>query len=76
VNCIVPNWIGTAEVLAEIEAMTPEERAEVPEVPTTPAEIAEHVVELIEDESLAGRVFIWWTGQKPKAVPLDELPGA
>ena len=28
VNCIVPNWIGTAEVLAEIEAMTPEERAE------------------------------------------------
>ena len=56
--------------------MTPEERAEVPEVPTTPAEIAERVVELIEDESLAGRVFIWWTGQKPKAVPLDELPGA
>jgi NAD(P)-dependent dehydrogenase (short-subunit alcohol dehydrogenase family) len=76
VNCIVPNWIGTAEVLAEIEAMTPEERTEVPEVPTTPEEIAEHVTELIEDESLAGRVFIWWTGQKPKAVPLDELPRA
>ena len=45
-------------------------------MPTTPAEIAEHVVELIEDESLAGRVFVWWTGEKPKAVPLDELPGA
>jgi NAD(P)-dependent dehydrogenase (short-subunit alcohol dehydrogenase family) len=76
VNCIVPNWIGTAEVLTEIEAMTPEERAQVPEVPTTPGEIAENVVELVEDESLAGRVFVWWTGEKPKAVPLDELPGA
>jgi NAD(P)-dependent dehydrogenase (short-subunit alcohol dehydrogenase family) len=76
VNCVVPNWIGTAEVLAEIEAMTPEERAEVPEVVTTPDEIAEHVVGLIEDDSLAGRVFVWWTGQKPEAVPLDQLPGA
>jgi NAD(P)-dependent dehydrogenase (short-subunit alcohol dehydrogenase family) len=75
VNCIVPNWIGTDEVLAEVEAMTPEERAEVPEVLTTPQEIAGLAVDLIEDESLAGRVFIWWTGDKPRAVPLDDLPG-
>jgi NAD(P)-dependent dehydrogenase (short-subunit alcohol dehydrogenase family) len=75
VNCIVPNWIGTDEVLAEVEAMTPEERAEVPEVLTTPEEIAGLAVDLIEDESLAGRVFIWWTGDKPRAVPLDDLPG-
>jgi NAD(P)-dependent dehydrogenase (short-subunit alcohol dehydrogenase family) len=75
VNCIVPNWIGTDEVLAEVEAMTPEERAEVPEVLTKPEKIAELAVELIEDESLAGRVFIWWTGDKPRAVPLDDLPG-
>jgi NAD(P)-dependent dehydrogenase (short-subunit alcohol dehydrogenase family) len=75
VNCIVPNWIGTDEVLAEIEAMTPEERGEVPEVLTTPEEIAGLAVDLIEDESLAGRVFIWWTGDKPEAVPLDDLPG-
>jgi NAD(P)-dependent dehydrogenase (short-subunit alcohol dehydrogenase family) len=75
VNCIVPNWIGTDEVLAEVDAMTPEERAEVPEVLTKPEEIAELAVDLIEDESLAGRVFIWWTGDKPRAVPLDDLPG-
>jgi NAD(P)-dependent dehydrogenase (short-subunit alcohol dehydrogenase family) len=75
VNCIVPNWIGTDEVLAEVEAMTPEERAEVPDVLTKPEEIAELAVDLIEDESLAGRVFIWWTGDPPKAVPLDDLPG-
>jgi NAD(P)-dependent dehydrogenase (short-subunit alcohol dehydrogenase family) len=75
VNCIVPNWIGTDEVMAEVEALTPEERAEVPEVLTKPEEIAGLAVELIEDESLAGRVFIWWTGDKPRAVPLDDLPG-
>ena len=75
VNCIVPNWIGTEEVLAEVEAMSPEERAEVPGVLTKPEEIAELAVDLIEDESLAGRVFVWWTGQKPKALPLDDVPG-
>jgi NAD(P)-dependent dehydrogenase (short-subunit alcohol dehydrogenase family) len=75
VNCIVPNWIGTEEVLAQIEAMSPEERAEVPEVLTSPEEIAELAVELIEDEGVAGRVYVWWTGQEPKAIPLDDLPG-
>jgi NAD(P)-dependent dehydrogenase (short-subunit alcohol dehydrogenase family) len=75
VNCIVPNWIGTQEVLAEIEAMSPVERAEVPDVPTSPEEIAELAVELIEDEGVAGRVYLWWTGQEPKAIPLDDLPG-
>ena len=75
VSCIVPNCIGTDDVLAEIEAMTPEERADVPDVPTRPEEIAEFVVELAEDESVGGRVFVWWTGRAPKAVPLDDLPG-
>jgi len=75
VNCIVPNWIETLEVLTELEAMSPEERAGVPNVMTKPEEIAELAVELIEDEGLAGRVFIWWTARDPKAVPLDDLPG-
>jgi len=55
VNCILPNWIGTEEVLAEIAAMSPEERSEVPDLLTTPEEIADLVVELIEDPSVAGR---------------------
>jgi NAD(P)-dependent dehydrogenase (short-subunit alcohol dehydrogenase family) len=77
VNCIVPNWVGTDDVLAEIAAMTPEERADegVPDVLTKPEEIAELAARLIEDESLAGRVFVWWTGDPPEAVPLDALPG-
>ena len=61
VNCIVPNWIGTEEVQAELAAMSPEERAEV-------------VVQLVEDEGLAGGVFVWWTGEPPKVMPVEERP--
>jgi NAD(P)-dependent dehydrogenase (short-subunit alcohol dehydrogenase family) len=71
VNCIVPNWIGTEEVFAEIASMSPEERSEVPDVLTSPEEIAELVVELVEDPSLAGRVFVWWTGKAPEPMSID-----
>jgi NAD(P)-dependent dehydrogenase (short-subunit alcohol dehydrogenase family) len=72
VTCIVPNWIATEEVLAEIEAMTPDERAEVPEVLTAPDEIAELALELIENTALAGRVVVWWTTAEPRLIPTDE----
>jgi NAD(P)-dependent dehydrogenase (short-subunit alcohol dehydrogenase family) len=75
VNCIVPNWIGTEEVLAEIEAMSPEKRAEVPEELTAPEEIADLVVRLVEDEALAGRVFVWWTGEPPELMPAEARAG-
>jgi NAD(P)-dependent dehydrogenase (short-subunit alcohol dehydrogenase family) len=71
VNCIVPNWIGTDEVKAEIAAMSPEERAEVPDELTTPEEIAEAVARFVEDETMAGRVMVWWTGEEPRLVLVD-----
>jgi NAD(P)-dependent dehydrogenase (short-subunit alcohol dehydrogenase family) len=74
VNCIVPNWIGTEEVLAEVAAMSPEERTEVPDELTAPEEIADLVARLIEDEGLAGRVFVWWTGEEPMPMPVVERP--
>jgi NAD(P)-dependent dehydrogenase (short-subunit alcohol dehydrogenase family) len=74
VNCIVPNWIGTEEVQAEVAAMSPAERAEVPDELTAPEEIAELVVRLVEDEALAGRVFVWWTGEPPEPMPAEERP--
>jgi NAD(P)-dependent dehydrogenase (short-subunit alcohol dehydrogenase family) len=72
VNCIVPNWIGTDEVKREIAAMSPDERAEVPDELTPPEEIAAAVVRLVEDETLAGRIMIWWTGEEPRLVPVRE----
>ena len=59
VNCVVPDWIATDRALGELAAMTPEQRAaEAPLV--DPDELADAVVELVRDESLAGRVMSCW----------------
>jgi len=65
VNCVVPDWIGTAATLASVAAMTAEERANghVPERLTPPEEIAGAVANLVRDDSLAGRVLVCWCGQ-------------
>jgi NAD(P)-dependent dehydrogenase (short-subunit alcohol dehydrogenase family) len=55
VNCVVPHWIGLDRAHAELAAMSPEERAAAPPF-VDPEEIAEVVVWLVRDESLAGRV--------------------
>ena len=56
--------------------MTPQERIEwrVPEVLITLDEMAAAVVELITNESLAGRVMGWWCGQERKLIA-DGDPG-
>jgi NAD(P)-dependent dehydrogenase (short-subunit alcohol dehydrogenase family) len=72
VNCIIPNWIGTDEVKAEIAEMSPEERAGVPAELTPPADIAEAVVRFVEDDTHAGRVLIWWSGEEPRLLPVSE----
>jgi NAD(P)-dependent dehydrogenase (short-subunit alcohol dehydrogenase family) len=74
VNCVVPNWIGTDEVLASVAAMTSEQRAEVPEDLIPPAEIAEAVARFVEDDTHAGRVLIVWNDEPPFLVPLDSEP--
>jgi NAD(P)-dependent dehydrogenase (short-subunit alcohol dehydrogenase family) len=71
VNCIVPNWIGTEEVKAEIAAMTAEERAAVPDELTAPDEIADAVARFVENEEHSGRVLVWWTGEPPHLIPVD-----
>jgi NAD(P)-dependent dehydrogenase (short-subunit alcohol dehydrogenase family) len=72
VNCIIPNWIGTDEVKAEIAAMSPEERAQVPDELTPPEGIADAVARFVEDETMAGRVLLWWSGEEPRLLPVSE----
>jgi NAD(P)-dependent dehydrogenase (short-subunit alcohol dehydrogenase family) len=72
VNCVIPNWIGTDEVKAEIAAMTPEERAGVPDELTPPEEIADAVARFVEDETHAGRILLWWSGEEPRLLPVSE----
>ena len=57
VNCICPDWVDTPAARRSLERATPEERAAAP--PLVPAQrVADAIVELVKDESLAGRVLV------------------
>lgn len=63
VNCVVPNWILTERVRAQLAAMKPEERAALPAPMTTPEQIAAAVARFVRDDKLVGRVLVCWTGR-------------
>jgi NAD(P)-dependent dehydrogenase (short-subunit alcohol dehydrogenase family) len=76
VNCLVPDWVATAEVQAYVDALTPQQRKEgnVPDVLITLEEITDSVIRLATDESLAGRVMVHWCGQPPRLIAAGD-PG-
>ncbi|HKD45990.1 MAG TPA: SDR family NAD(P)-dependent oxidoreductase [Candidatus Angelobacter sp.] len=71
VNCLVPDWVASPQVVAYVDSLKPEERGPrgVPDRLITPNEIAGAVLRLVTDESLAGRVMVWWCGQSPRLIP-------
>ena len=70
VTCLCPDWVATEAVERFVEQATPEQRAEIP--PLVPVEeIAEEVLLLATDESLAGRVLVHWAGGPRYLVPTD-----
>lgn len=74
VNCLVPDWIASPEVKEYFDALTPEQRMEegVPPVLTSLEEVADAVVKLATDTTLAGRVMVWWSGQQPRLIPIGD----
>jgi NAD(P)-dependent dehydrogenase (short-subunit alcohol dehydrogenase family) len=76
VNCIAPDWIATPELQAYVDSLSPEQRFRnhVPSRLTTLDEISSAVVQLATDESLAGRVLVWWSDDAPRLIPWSD-PG-
>jgi NAD(P)-dependent dehydrogenase (short-subunit alcohol dehydrogenase family) len=70
VNCLAPGWISTEPVRQYWESLTSAERAArgVPSQLLTTDQIAEIVVRLAEDRSLAGRVLVWWSEDAPRLI--------
>jgi NAD(P)-dependent dehydrogenase (short-subunit alcohol dehydrogenase family) len=68
VNCLAPGWIATDGPRRYWESLTPEQRVErgVPATLLTTGQIAGAVVRLATDESLAGRVVLWWSDDEPR----------
>jgi NAD(P)-dependent dehydrogenase (short-subunit alcohol dehydrogenase family) len=67
VNCVVPHWIETEEVKREIAALSPPEEADVPRL-LQPSEVADAVVGLVEDDTLAGRCLVMWCEEPPHLI--------
>jgi NAD(P)-dependent dehydrogenase (short-subunit alcohol dehydrogenase family) len=71
VNCVCPDWVDTPAVQRSLAAMTQEERAAVVPPELVPAEdIADVVVSLIRDDSLAGRVLTCPAGGEWALLPV------
>jgi NAD(P)-dependent dehydrogenase (short-subunit alcohol dehydrogenase family) len=71
VNCLAPGWIATDEVRSYWETLTPAQRAErgAPDRLLQLDEAADAVVLLARDESLFGRVLVWWPDDMPGLIP-------
>jgi NAD(P)-dependent dehydrogenase (short-subunit alcohol dehydrogenase family) len=68
VNCVVPHWIGLERAHEELAAMSPSERAAAPPF-VDPDDVADAVVWLACDESLAGRVVEMRGGEPRRLLP-------
>ena len=74
VNCLAPGWIATDGPRQYWESLTPAERAErgVPSRLLTVDQVAEVVVRLADDTSLAGRVLVWWSENEPGLIQFGD----
>jgi NAD(P)-dependent dehydrogenase (short-subunit alcohol dehydrogenase family) len=71
VNCVCPDWVDTPAVQRSLAAMTQEERRGIAPPKLVPAEdVADAVVGLIRDDSLAGRVLTCPAGGEWELLPV------
>jgi NAD(P)-dependent dehydrogenase (short-subunit alcohol dehydrogenase family) len=77
VNCVAPHTVATPAVRQTIDELQAEGR----ELPwdligtlLEPDEIADAVLELIRDESLAGRIMVCRGGEPPRLLPTEPEP--
>jgi len=72
VNAVCPDYVDTPAVQRSLAEMTDEERADVPEL-VPPEAVAGGVLDLIRDDTLAGRILVWFAETDPYLLP-PEVP--
>jgi len=70
INCFAPGWIATDGPRQYWESLSAEERVQrgVPSRLLSIPEVAEMVHRITADESLNGRIVIWWSEDPPRLV--------
>ena len=74
VNCVCPHTVGTPAVrerIAELKAEGEELPQPLKDVLLEPEEVADAVLDLISDESMAGRVVVLVGGENPKLLAAE-----
>jgi 3-oxoacyl-[acyl-carrier protein] reductase len=69
VNCICPGWVNTP---ASQRTLAQTARDEWPATMVQAEEIADAVVGLVRDDTLAGRVMLYYEGRPPRLLPLGK----
>lgn len=70
ISCLAPGWIDSDGPREYWESLTPEERLArgVPSRLLTTTEVADIVARMAADESLNGRLVVWWSEDQPRLV--------
>jgi NAD(P)-dependent dehydrogenase (short-subunit alcohol dehydrogenase family) len=73
VNCICPGWVATEAVREYLSTATDEQKraAGVPDPMLTPADIGDAVLQFMRDESLYGRIMLYYEPGKKRLIPPD-----
>jgi NAD(P)-dependent dehydrogenase (short-subunit alcohol dehydrogenase family) len=74
VNCLAPGWIASEPVRAYWESLSPEQRRDrgAPSRLLQLDEVAAAVAWLATDESLSGRILVWWSEDSPRLIASDD----
>ncbi len=71
VNCICPGWVATENVRASVSPLSAEEKRkrDIPDPMLTPEDIGTAMVHLVQDDSLFGRVMLYYEPGKCRLIP-------
>ena len=74
VNCVCPGWVDTPMSQRGRAEMTAEEwSATAPSVMLRPEDIADAVIEVIRDDTLAGRIMLAYEGEPRRVLPVGSI---
>jgi NAD(P)-dependent dehydrogenase (short-subunit alcohol dehydrogenase family) len=73
VNCICPGWVATEAVRDYLATAKDEQKraAGVPDPMLTPTDIGDAVLQLVREESLAGRIMLYYEPGRKRLIPPD-----
>jgi 3-oxoacyl-[acyl-carrier protein] reductase len=73
VNCICPGWVATEAVKEYLATASDDQKraAGVPDPMLTPVDIGDAVLHFIREDSLAGRIMLYYEPGKCRLIPAD-----